>query len=67
MKKKRKLKKQPIIILGAIIIFIIIIFSIIKTINYHNTYNYKLEKLGYKQSEVKYIIKNLKDTSIDYL
>lgn len=67
MKKKVKLKKQPIIILCAIILLIIIIIWIVKTINYHNTYNYKLEKNGYSKEETTYLIKNLKDTSLDYL
>jgi len=63
--KKRKLKKTPFIFIGVIIVFIITLIFIIKTINYHKTYNYKLEKLGYTETEINHFIKNLKEELID--
>jgi len=53
--KKRKLKKTPFIFIGVIIVFIITLIFIIKTINYHKTYNYKLEKLGYTETEINHL------------
>lgn len=63
---KRKIKKGPIFIAVAVIILIILICFIIKTINYHKTYEYKLGKLGYKKEEIVEIQK-LDDSTIDYL
>lgn len=55
--KKRKLKKGPIIVLG-IIFFIIVFISIITSLyKYYTSYEYKLEKIGYNDDEITYIIK----------
>ena len=64
---KRKIKMKPII--GLIITVLLLIFGIIyivKTVNYHKTYDYKLGKLGYNEEEVTNL-KKLDTTSIDYL
>lgn len=67
MNKKRKLKRKPIMFIIIFVIVLIVIGFIIKTINYHNTYTYKLQKVGYNQNETKYLIKNLKDKTLDYI
>ena len=64
---KRKLKIKPIIIL--IIIILAIIFGIvylIKTINYHKTYEYKFIKNGYNKEDI-ISLEKLDNTSLDYL
>lgn len=67
---KRKIKKKTIIIISivvvAIIALIIGISYIVKTINYHKTYEYKLLQVGYNIEEVK-VIETLKDKSKDYI
>ena len=64
---KRKLKIKPIIILILILTILTIgIIYLVKTINYHKTYDYKLNKLGYTQEEV-VTLKKLDNTSLDYL
>lgn len=67
MNKKRKIKRKPILFLVSFIIVLIIVVFIVKTINYHNTYTYKLQKIGYNEQETKYLIKNLKEKTLDYL
>lgn len=68
MKKKRKLKKKVIrsfIILGIIVFFIII--GIILGIQHYkkiHSYPYKLQKIGYQQTEIEEIIK-LEDKQIE--
>lgn len=64
---KRRLKIKPIIIL--IVIFLLIVFGIItlvKMLNYHKTYEYKLLKVGYNKEEIK-TIEKLKNENIDYI
>lgn len=62
--KKRKLKKGPILIsIGILIIFLIILFSLINYIKLINSPEYKLEKKGYKDKEIKAILKNDKYVS----
>ena len=64
---KRRLKIKPIIIL--IIIISVIIFGIvylIKTINYHKTYEYKFIKNGYNKEDM-ISLEKLDSTSLDYL
>ena len=64
---KRRIKKKPIIAL--ILLITILIFGIIyliKTINYHKTYDYKLGNVGYTEEEIT-ILKKLDNTSLDYL
>ena len=64
---KRKIKKKPIIII--ILILALITFGIIyliKTINYHKTYEYKLLQVGYSKEEVAELDK-LKNNTKDYL
>ena len=64
---KRKIKKKPIIILAiAITLIIFTIIYIVKTINYHKTYEYKLLQTGYSKDEIVELEK-LKDSSKDYL
>ena len=69
-KKKRRLKKKPFIILFIIIFSIVFsifkVKSIIDTINYHKTYEYKFISLGYTKDEFKDINK-LTDESKEYL
>ncbi len=64
----RKFKKLPLIILGIIILIGIIIgvIFLVKTINYHKTYEYKLLKHGYVKDDLNKIEK-LDNTSKDYL
>ena len=64
----RKFKKLPLIILGIIILIGIIIgvIFLVKTINYHKTYEYKLLKHGYVKNDLNKIEK-LDNTSKDYL
>lgn len=64
---KRRLKKKPIIIL--VISIALITFGIVymvKTINYHKTYEYKLLKVGYSKEEI-VEIENLKEKTKDYI
>lgn len=64
---KRRIKKKPIIILILCIILVIFgIKSLIETINYHKTYEYKFQKLGYTYAEYVDLIK-LDDTTLNYL
>ena len=65
--KKRKLKIMPIIII--LVILILVGFGInyvVKTMNYHKTYEYKLLKIGYSKEEIK-TIEKLTDKTKDYL
>lgn len=64
MKKKRKIKKLPIIILIGILIIIIGAFITIKYIEKINSTPYKLEELGYNIDDIKVITK-LKDNEIE--
>ena len=57
MKKKRRIKKQVYFVLAFIVILIIGINAIIRHINYINSYEYKFEKIGYSESEVKTLLK----------
>jgi LAS superfamily LD-carboxypeptidase LdcB len=67
MKRRRKIKIIPIIILLIIIVLGIFgVNNIVKTINYHKTYEYKLIKVGYTKDEVKELEK-LSDETIDYI
>ena len=64
---KRKIKKKPIIIIILILILITVgIIYLIKTINYHKTYEYRLLQVGYSKEEVIKLDK-LKDKTKDYL
>ena len=67
---KRRIKKKPIImiVIGIIVLIAIIlgINYIIKTINYHKTYEYKLLQIGYKIEEVKKI-EDLTNETKDYI
>ena len=62
--KKRKVKKKLKIILFVLVVIFIGIFITVKTIEYHNTYGYKLGELGYSKEEI-ITIKELKDNQID--
>ena len=64
MNKRRKLKKLPIIILISIIILIIAIVVAAKYIEKINSFEYKLSKIGYNESEIATIIK-LEDSKIE--
>ena len=64
---KVKLKIKPIIILVVIVLALVFgIIFLVKTINYHKTYDYKLGKVGYTDEEVT-TLKKLDNTSLDYL
>ena len=67
---KRRMKKKPIIIINIVVIVVIaLIFGIsyiVKIINYHKTYEYKLLQIGYKMEEVK-VIETLKNKTKDYI
>ena len=64
---KRKIKKKPIIIIIFILALITLgIIYLIKTINYHKTYEYKLLQVGYSKEEVIKLNK-LNDKTKDYL
>ena len=56
--KKRRLKKKPIIILGCIIVFFIILLLLIKAYKHYTSYEYRLGKIGYNDSEVTSILKH---------
>ena len=64
---KRKIKMKPIIVLIITVIALVVgIIYLVKTINYHKTYDYKLEKVGYTKEDVS-ILKKLDNTSLDYM
>jgi len=67
MKRKRKLKKKPIIVLVCIIVLIVVIsvFTVttIKELNYRKTIEYKLLQVGYNDNEIEL----LKDKTNDKL
>jgi len=64
---KRRIKIKPIIILVLTLIALIVgIIYIVKTVNYHKTYDYKLSKVGYTEEEI-VSLKKLDNTSLDYL
>ena len=65
--KKRKLKIFPLIIL-LIVLSVITLTSIriVKTINYHKTYEYKLLQVGYSKDEIN-TLEKLTDDTKDYL
>lgn len=66
MKKKRKLKKLPIIILLGIIAIIIGIVATVKYIEKINSNEYKLQKLGYTEEEIQ-IITDLKINEVEII
>ena len=66
MKKRRRLKKEVYYFLGGFVLFIIIIVALVKHINYINSYEYKLGKIGYSENE-KEILLTLKDKELDKL
>lgn len=64
---KRRLKIKPIVILIIIILALIFgIVCLIKTINYHKTYEYKFIKNGYTKEDI-VTLEKLDSTSLDYL
>ena len=63
MKKKRKLKKEVYYVLGFIIVIIVAIFGSIKYFKYINSYEYKLNKIGYDNEQIE-IIKKYSDNEI---
>ena len=64
---KRKIKTKPIIILIVTLLLLIFgIIYIIKTVNYHKTYDYKLSKVGYNKEQITEL-KKLDDTSLNYI
>lgn len=65
MKRKINLKIIIAIVLGIILATLGII-QLVKTINYHKTYEYKLLKVGYSKEEI-IEIEKLKDTTKDFL
>ena len=68
--KKFNYVKFISVIVGLVAILTIIIVgivSLIKHVNYTKTYDYKLENIGYNESEIKIIKNKLKDEYIDKL
>jgi D-alanyl-D-alanine carboxypeptidase len=64
---KRKIKAKPIIILVVTLLLLIFgIIYIIKTVNYHQTYDYKLSEIGYTKEQIT-PLKKLDNTSLDYI
>jgi D-alanyl-D-alanine carboxypeptidase len=64
---KRKVKFKPIITLViTLLLLIFAVIYIIKTVNYHKTYEYKLGKVGYSEEQIT-VLKKLDNTSLDYL
>lgn len=64
---KRKIKKKPIIIVILVVALITIgIIYLVRTINYHKTYEYKFLQLGYSKEEITELEK-LKIKTKDYL
>ena len=64
---KRKVKIKPIITLVVTLLLLIFgIIYIVKTVNYHKTYEYKLLKVGYSEEQITNL-KKLDNTSLDYL
>jgi len=64
---KRKIKIKPIITLVVTLLLLIFgIIYIVKTVNYHKTYEYKLGKIGYTEEQINNL-KKLDNTSLDYL
>lgn len=62
MEKKRKLRKDRIIILIAIIVAITVgIFGITRDIKLKNTMEYKLGQIGYSENEINAILSHTKD------
>lgn len=66
MKKRRRIKKSVIKLFIILILIIIGIIYAIKKINYLNSYEYKLLKIGYNDSEI-IEIKKLDNKEIDIL
>ncbi len=58
----KKILKYKFVIIGIITVILLSIYIV----NYRNTYNYKLKKLGYSDSEINEI-KKLNDDSIEYI
>ena len=65
MKRNFNFKIILAIVLGAILVTLGVL-QLVKTINYHKTYEYKLSKAGYSKEEIVEIEK-LKDSNKDYL
>ena len=53
MSKKRNIKKSTIKFFSFVIIFLVIGISIIKYIEYRNSYKFKFKKLGYNENQIK--------------
>ena len=66
MRKKKRLKKGPIITLVLLILIVIGGISIKKYVDYINSYKYKLKKVGYNTEQIEKIEK-LKTDTIDYI
>ena len=64
---KRKIKAKPIIILVITLLLLIFgIIYIVKSVNYHQTYDYKLSKIGYTKEQIT-TLKKLDNTSLNYI
>ena len=55
--KKRRLKKKPIFILCGFVLIVILFFVLFKVFNYYTSYEYRLGKIGYNESEISSILK----------
>ncbi|MBR3199588.1 MAG: M15 family metallopeptidase [Bacilli bacterium] len=63
--KKRKLKKEPFILLGIILFCFLALLLIFALFKHYTSYEYKLGKIGYDDAEIAYIVK-LDKKYIDY-
>jgi hypothetical protein len=61
--KKKRLKIKNILIL--ILIVAIGIMLLVKEINYRNSYEYKLKEVGYSETEITTLLKELDDSKIN--
>ena len=65
--KRRKVKKWPIVLLIIIVIFIIATIAITKYIHKINSYEYKLEQIGYTNEQVEILKNKLKNDELDII
>lgn len=68
MQKKVRLRKDRIIIAVAVLVAIIVgIIGIIRDIKLKNTMEYKLEKVGYQESEITTILNNTEEKELEII
>ena len=57
MNTKRRIKKGPIIFIGIIVLVLIILVAGVKTYKHFTSYEYKLGKIGYSETEIASLVK----------